>query len=287
MGGAMARRLIEAGHDVAGCDIDAQAIERLVARGGRCAMRPADAAAGAAIVVVMVHDAVQVERVLFGADGVVCACRPGTVVWLASTVTPFFARSLAPRLGQLGLLFVDGPVSGGATGAEAGALTVIAGGDTAALEACRSAMEACASQVFRVGDAGAGSTVKMINQVLVAAHIALTAEAVSLAVAAGVQPQQLINVITHSAGSSKMFEKRAPRIATGDHTPHSTLDTFLKDLGIALESAGEFGSAMPMAAAAHGVFAAAAADGHGRDSDTLVVRAYEHFRQCRPVEPAR
>lgn len=283
----MAHRLIEAGHDVAGCDIDAQAMERLAARGGRRGKTPADAAAGAAIVVVMVHDAAQVESVLFGPDGVACACRPGAVVWLASTVTPSFARSLVPRLAQHELLFVDGPVSGGATGAEAGALTVIAGGDSVALEASRSAMEACASQVFRVGDAGAGSTVKMINQVLVAAHIALTAEAVSLAVAAGVQPQQLINVITHSAGNSKMFEKRAPRIAVGDHTPHSTLDTFLKDLGIALESAREFGSAMPMAGAAHGVFAAAAADGHGRDSDTLVVRAYEQFRQCRLVEPAR
>lgn len=283
MGCAMAAQLVQRGHRVSGNDVNAQAVARLVHRGGELADTPADAARHADVLVVMVHDAAQAEHVLFGPDGAAASMRRGSVVWLASTVMPAFARGLAPRLSERGLLLVDGPVSGGMTGAESGRLTIIASGSTEALEACAAVMDACASRVFRVGNVGAGSTVKMINQLLVAAHVALTAEALALGAAAGVSRTQLIEVITHSAGSSKMFEKRAPRIAAGDHAPHTTVNTLLKDLRIALDTARDLGMAVPIAATAQSVFMKAASAGHGAHSDTTIVHVYEAWAQARVV----
>jgi 3-hydroxyisobutyrate dehydrogenase len=286
MGGAMVGPLVDAGFAVRGCDIDAAAVARCEARGGAAAASPADAARDAAVLVLMVHDSAQVERVLFGERGAVAAMHPGAAVWLASTVTPAFARGLAVQLEGHGLHVVDGPVSGGVTGAESGELTVIAGGSAAALAACAAVMEACATRVFRVGDAGAGSTVKMINQGLVAAHIALTAEAIVLGAGAGVDLRQLVDVIVHSAGNSRMFEKRAPRIVAGDHARHSTIATFLKDLQIVLDTARGLDCRMPLVAAAQHVFDAAALAGHGADSDTMIVRAYEAWAGLRVPDAA-
>lgn len=275
MGGAMAARLRTAGHVVRGFDPELAASERWVALGGHAAMHPADAACGADVVLMMVHDAGQAEQALFSADGAAGVLRPGAVVWLACTVTADDARALAARLEIQGLQMIDGPVSGGVTGARAGNLTVIAGASEAALISANAAMRACATVIHHVGPVGAGATVKMINNLLAASNVALTAEALAFGVRAGVSPQKLIDVVRHSSGSSRMFDKRAPRMAAGEHESQATVRTFLKDLGIALDAAGSFGFPTPLAATAHQVFTMAAGLGHIDRSDTLLVRVYE------------
>lgn len=235
---------------------------------------------------VMVHSAAQVDEVLFGAQGAARALPPQAVVWLASTVTPVYARELAGRLGALGLALVDGPVSGGVDKAADGTLTVMAGGAAASLDRAEPAMQACAARIYRVGDVGAGSTVKMVNQLLTASHIALTSEAIALGARAGVEPAMLVEVIRESAGTSLQFERRAPRMLAGDHTPHSTVHTFLKDLGIVLEAARALDFPLPLASAANQVFTMAAALGHGRDSDTRVMSVYETFGASPIATPA-
>lgn len=277
MGGAMAARLCAAGHQVHGFDPDAAAMRRLAAYGGRAATSPADAAAGAQVALLMVHDQLQAEHVLFGADGAAAALPEGAVVWLACTVTADGARALHKRLDSIGLAMVDGPVSGGVTGAQAGELTVIAGGSEAALNAARMAMQACASAVHHVGPVGSGSTVKMINNLLAASHVALAAEALAFGVRAGVTPKKLIEVVAQSSGSSRMFDKRAPRMAAGDHSPQATVKIFLKDLRIALDTAHGLGFPTPLAATAHQVFTMAAGLGHLDASDTLLMRVYEQL----------
>lgn len=286
MGGAMARRLVQAGFRVTGCDLDARAGARLAHHGGQMVANAALAAADASVLIVMVHDQSQVERVLFGPEGAVPSLPVGATVWLASTVPPAYVRSLASRLAMHGVQFVDGPVSGGATGAEAGKLTVIAAGATAALAACAGVMGACAQRVLPVGDVGAASTIKAINQVLVAAHVALTAEALCVAERAGVDLAQLVDVISASAGSSRMFEKRAPRMAAADHLPHTTLATLDKDLRIALELAHALGVPMPLAESAHLVFLRAASAGRGGDSDTLLLDAYRAWSRAAATSAA-
>ncbi|TPG23507.1 NAD(P)-dependent oxidoreductase [Variovorax guangxiensis] len=277
MGSAMAGRLLGAGHCVHGFDPDAEAMQRLVALGGLAATNPADAVRAADVLLLAVHDAAQVEQVLFGTEGAASVLRPGGVVWLASTVTADAARSFAIRLQAMDLPMVDGPVSGGVTGARAGELTVIAGGTAAALAAAGAAMGACASAIHHVGPVGAGSTVKMINNLLAASHVALTAEALAFGVRAGVAPDKLIDVVRQSSGNSRMFDKRAPRMAAGEHASQATVKTFMKDLGIALDTARDLSFPTPMAATAQQVFAMAAGLGHAAESDTLLVRVYERL----------
>lgn len=273
----MAARLIEAGHAVTGCDLQEAALRRLAERGGQPARSPAAACADASVVILMVHDAAQVDAVLFQADtGVLAGLRAGAIVWLASTVKPAYAIELGRRLAERGIRFIDGPVSGGMTGAQAGELTVMAGGDAQAIEEALPLMRACATHVHHVGGVGTGSTVKMVNQLLVASHIALAAESLALAQSAGVDLPQLVEVIGHSAGHSRMFGKRAPRMVQDEHTPHATVRVFLKDLAIALDAAREHAVPTPMTTAAHQVFNLAAGAGFAEQSDT---RLFDLYRQ--------
>ena len=277
MGGPMAACLLRAGHAVCAADIDPAARERFAAAGGSVCGSAAQAAEQAEVLLVMVHTADQVDAVLFGDGGAAAALGPQAVVWLASTVTPAYARALASRLAAMGLALADGPVSGGVDRAAAGALTVMAGGAQQALDRAESVMQACAERIYRVGEAGAGSTFKMINQLLTGAHIALASEAIALGARAGVDPSMLVEVIRQSAGTSLQFERRAPRMVAGDHTPHTTVQTFLKDLGIALDAARALDFPLPLASAANQVFTMAAALGHARDSDTQVISVYQSF----------
>ncbi len=129
--------------------------------------------------------------------------------------------------------------------------------------------------MFRLGDhAGIGSTVKMVNQHLAGVHIAAACEAMALGIRAGADPRQLYEVICQSAGASWMFENRVPHILEGDYTPLSTVNIFVKDLGIVLDSARQLGFPLPLAAAAHQLYLATAASGHGAEDDSAVIKFY-------------
>ncbi|MFT3816751.1 MAG: NAD(P)-dependent oxidoreductase [Rubrivivax sp.] len=274
MGGPMVRRLLAAGAVVAVHDRDAAAVAGLVRQGAIAAATPAAAARQAQVLVVMVHDAEQVDEVLWGQDGAARALPPGAAVWLASTVAPARARAQAERLAAIGCEPVDGPVSGGVSGARSGTLTVMAAGSARALDAAAPVMQACAARVLRVGPPGAGATCKMINQVLTASHLAMAAEALAFGRRAGVDLELLVELVRGSAGNSVMFDKRAPRMVAGEHEPQATLKTFIKDLDIALEAAGQWRFPLPLAAAARDAFGRAAAAGSENDSDTRLLRAY-------------
>lgn len=274
MGAPMARRLLAAGARLAVYDLDAAAVHGLARLGAEAAPSPAAAARQAGLLVVMVHDADQVEAVLWGPEGAAPALHRGAVLWLASTLAPDDVRQQGERLAALGLELVDGPVSGGVTAARSGTLTVMAAGTDGALDAAAPVMQACAARVLRVGPLGAGAACKMINQVLTASHLALTAEALAFGRRAGIDLALLTEVIRGSAGNSVMFDKRAPRMVAGDHEPQAALKTFIKDLDIALEAADRLHFALPMAAAALAAYRRAAAAGSENDSDTHLLRAY-------------
>jgi 3-hydroxyisobutyrate dehydrogenase len=287
MGGPIARHLCEAGHHVAGFDLNRAALDRLAQAGGTAASCAAEAAHGADLLIVMVVNGTQAEAVLFG-QGAAAALPQGATIILSSTLPPDHAAAIAARLEGMGLLMLDAPVSGGVTGAEAGTLTVIASGPDAAYDLAAPAIRAYCGQLYRVGDrAGQGSTVKLVNQLLTATHIALTAEALALGARAGVDPSLLYEVVAHSAGRSFQFEKRAPRMIAGDHEPQSRVDIFLKDLSIALDAARGLNAPVPIAAAAHQVFTMAAGAGLGPKSDTEVLRVYESFGTLDVAELAK
>ena len=135
--------------------------------------------------------------------------------------------------------------------------------------------DAIAAKLYRLGDEpGAGSTVKMINQLLCGVHIAAMGEAMALGIRAGVDARTIYEVISNSAGSSWMFQNRGPHIVDNDYTPLSAVDIFVKDLGIVLETGKALTFPLPVAASAHQMFLAASGSGYGREDDAAVIKVY-------------
>jgi 3-hydroxyisobutyrate dehydrogenase len=276
MGGPMAANLSRAGHAVRGFDVAAAAIERLVEAGGRAAATAAEAAQAAELLAVVVASADQVDAALFGPGGAVARLAAGATVALHSTVAPDYTRDLGDRLAATGHRLLDAPISGGRVRAEAGTLVVMAAGSPEAFAAAEPELQAVAERVYRLGETvGAASTVKMVNQLLAGVHIVAAAEAIALGTRAGANPRTLLEIIAQSAGSSWMFQNRVPHMIEGDYTPWSAVEIFVKDLGIVLDAGRRLRFPLPLSAAAHQQFLAAAAAGHGREDDAAVVKVYE------------
>jgi putative dehydrogenase len=154
-------------------------------------------------------------------------------------------------------------------------MTMMAAGVPEAFALCEPVLGAIATKVYRLGEApGAGSKVKMINQLLAGVHIAAAAEAMALGIKAGADPKVLYDVITNSAGNSWMFQNRVPHILAGDYAPRSAVNIFVKDLGIVLEAGKKSTLPLPLSAAAHQMFLMAAAAGHGREDDAAVIKIF-------------
>jgi 3-hydroxyisobutyrate dehydrogenase len=275
MGYGAAVSLLRAGFEVRGVDVRADVLDRFARDGGMPERTAAAGARDAEAALTFVVNAVQTEAVLFGEDGAAATMTPGAVVIACATVPPLEAERLAARIGERGLLALDAPVSGGPIKAAEGAVTVMASGAAAAFDKAQPFLDAIAAKVYRLGDKpGVGSRVKMVNQLLAGVHIAAAAEAMALGMRAGIDPKLLFEVISVSAGSSWMFQNRVPHILDGDYAPRSAVDIWPKDLGIVLETAKALGFPTPMAAAAHELFAKAAARGIGREDDAAVVKIY-------------
>ena len=271
MGYGIAQSLLRAGHKVWGHDINADAVSRFQEEGGQ-----SDAQDPSALdtVVVVVLNAAQTEDVLFGANGVVPALSAGTCVISCATVPPDFARDMAARCREHGVHYLDAPISGGSVKAAQGKLSVMAGGSVDAFAAARPALDAMAETVFELGEVGAGSAMKAVNQLLAGVHIATMAEALTFGMTQGVEPAKFVEVISQCAGTSWMLENRAPHIVDGDYTPHSAVNIWLKDLGIVLDIAKSARFSAPVTAAALQQFIAAAGQGLGHEDDAAVAKIY-------------
>jgi 3-hydroxyisobutyrate dehydrogenase len=273
MGWGAALSLLRAGLPTSGVDVRPEVLQQFEAEGGRGVTTPAEAAAQSDVIFLFVVNAEQAEQVLFGPNGAVANARPGTVFILGVTMPPSTSIVLCERLVTAGMAPIDAPVSGGSVKALAGAMTIMASGDPAAFERAGPAFEAIASKVYQLGDSpGMGSQVKMVNQLLAGVHIAATAEAMTLGAKVGIDLAQLYEVICDCAGSSWMFENRGAHIVAGDYTPHSTVDIFVKDLGIVASEAGEAGCSTPLTTAALALFQEASAAGLGREDDAAVAK---------------
>nr|WP_294560761.1 L-threonate dehydrogenase [uncultured Rhodopila sp.] len=275
MGMGAALNLLNKGHGVTGCDVRAESRDAFAAAGGAVAETPDALPADLEAVVVFVINAAQTEQVLFGDHGCLARLAKGGVVLCCATVAPEAAKVLGRKIEEAGFLMLDTPVSGGAVGAKAGTMTVMGSGSEAAFAKAAPVLEAISTKVWRLGEEiGVGSTVKMVNQLLAGVHIATAAEALALGIRAGADPETLFKVISESAGSSWMWQNRVPHILSGDDTPSSAVNIFVKDLGIVLDQARALTFPLPLAAAAHQLFLAAAANGQGYKDDAFVIRVW-------------
>jgi 3-hydroxyisobutyrate dehydrogenase-like beta-hydroxyacid dehydrogenase len=178
--------------------------------------------------------------------------------------------------------YLDAPISGGAARADAGTLSVMAAGTPEAFAAARPVLDAMAETVFELGpEAGAGSAMKAVNQLLAGVHIAAMAEAMTFGMTQGISPETFLEVIPRCAGTSWMLENRAPHIVAGDYTPLSQVDIWPKDLGIVLDIARSARFGAPLTAAAMQQYLAASGMGLGREDDAAVAKVYARNAQLK------
>jgi putative dehydrogenase len=274
MGAPMAENLVKRQFRVTGFDMRDSAREALVAAGGHAAASAKEAAAGAEALVLMVVNAAQARAVLFEV-GALEALAPGAVVILMATCPPGEVEAIAAQVADSGRRFVDAPVSGGVVGARAATLSIMVGAPDDTFALAKPILEAMGDKVFHVGQsAGQGATVKTVNQLLCGVHIAVAAEALSLAEKAGIDGRVLFEIMGGSAASSWMLKDRGPRMHEAEPPVSSAVDIFVKDLSIVLDAGRAARTALPLAAAAHQMFLAASGLGHGGRDDSQVVRAY-------------
>ncbi len=274
MGFGMARSCLRKGYQVFGSDIVGERMESFRKEGGAADDVDTVVAALDAVVVVVLN-ANQTETILFGEAGLVPKLKSGAVVVACATVPPDFARSMEKRCQHHGVHYLDAPVSGGSVKAGEGKLAIMAAGTPEAFAAAQPVLEATAETVFKLGDeAGSGSAMKAVNQLLAGVHIAAMAEAMTFGMTQGIDPQKFINVISRCAGTSWMLENRAPHVVAGDYTPHSQTVIWPKDLGIVLEAAKSSGLEAPITEAALGQYNKAVAMGLGHEDDAAITKVY-------------
>ena len=281
MGSGMAMSLRRAGHNVHVYDVRVDVARAFAQGGGVVCDSLAQLGAACDVVISVVVNAAQTEAVLFGADstdgstGCAAAMKPGSVFVMCSTVDPNWSIALEKRLAALDILYIDAPISGGAAKAASGDMTMMTAGTPAAYARAEPLLNAMAAKVYRLGDtAGAGSKVKIINQLLAGVHIAAAAEAMALGLREGVDPAALYEVITHSAGNSWMFENRMAHVLAADYTPLSAVDIFVKDLGLVLDMARASKFPLPLSSTAHQMFMQASSAGYAREDDSAVIKIF-------------
>ena len=278
MGSGMASSLRRAGHTVQVFDVRREVADAFTNAGGTTHDTLASLGAACDVVVSVVVNAAQTEAVLFG-DGTIPGCaasmKPGSVFVMCSTVDPNWSVALEKRLNDMGLLYIDAPISGGAAKAASGQMTMMSAGAPAAYAVAEPLLNAMAAKVYKLGDkAGAGSKVKIINQLLAGVHIAAAAEAMALGLREGLDPETLYDVITHSAGNSWMFENRMAHVLAADYTPLSSVDIFVKDLGLVLDMARASKFPLPLSSTAHQMFMQASTSGFAKEDDSAVIKIF-------------
>jgi 3-hydroxyisobutyrate dehydrogenase-like beta-hydroxyacid dehydrogenase len=247
MGASMASNLLAAGHDVSVCDVRADAVDALVARGAKVAETPAVAADGAEVVSIAVMDGAQVARVTTGPDGVLARAAPGAVVAVHSTVHPRSVRTVADAAPP-DVAVLDAPISGGVQGARDATLCIMVGGDAGAFERARPAFDSMGSLVLHIGDLGAGLAAKLARNLVGYVTLVAAYEGRLLGAAAGVDEIALFTIARHTGALSPMMQATLD-VRGGDEVYRANVDPLVdlaeKDLDVTLEFAAELGVELP------------------------------------------
>jgi 3-hydroxyisobutyrate dehydrogenase-like beta-hydroxyacid dehydrogenase len=274
MGANMARRLAQAGHEVAVWNRTLSKAQAFVAaHGGKLALTPAEAARSAAFVCVCVGNDDHVRAVLEGPDGVFAGMRPDTLLIDHSTVSATLARAQAREAARIGCAALDAPVSGGEAGAQHGTLTVMVGGQEAHFQRAQPIFEAYSQRARLLGPAGSGQLAKMVNQICIAGVLQGLAEGLHFAETAGLDPVEVVDAISHGAAQSWQMVHRHASMVDRRFEFGFAVDWMRKDLGLALEEARRNGSHLPMTALVDQFYSDVQALGGSRwDTSSLIAR---------------
>jgi 2-hydroxy-3-oxopropionate reductase len=274
MGKPMAANLIRGGHQLL-LHTRSGVPAELTAAGGVACASPREVAERAEVVITMLPDTPDVERVLFGSPGVAEGLTAGKLVMDMSSISPTATGAFAERIRGMGCEYVDAPVSGGAIGARDGSLTIMVGASDAAFARARPLLALMGKNVTLLGGNGAGQTCKVANQIIVALTIEAVAEALVFASKAGADPAKVRSALLGGFASSRILEVHGERMIRRTFEPGFRIELQQKDLALALASARELGVALPGTALAQELFNACRARGGARWDHSALVRALE------------
>jgi 3-hydroxyisobutyrate dehydrogenase-like beta-hydroxyacid dehydrogenase len=270
MGQPMSRRLLDAGHPLTVWNRSADKAKGLLAGGAVWGASPKAMAQASDVVITMVTDSAASEEVVCGRAGVLEGAHPGLILIDMSSIAPEMSRSIADRARAKGVPMLDAPVTGAPRVATEGKLGIMVGGPRDTFEACRPIFEKLAAKIVYAGGNGMGTTLKLVNNLILGVAIHVSAEALVLAAKAGLDPQSVIEITSVGGARTGAMETRGPRMVTRDFTPHFSANNMYKDLSTALTLAEECGVSLPVASAAREILRAAKSQGKG-DLDACVV----------------
>ncbi|WP_409180247.1 2-hydroxy-3-oxopropionate reductase [Amycolatopsis sp. VS8301801F10] len=277
MGTPMAAHLAAAGHEVSGFDLNADALAKLEAAGGRAAGDVADAVSGAEVVITMLPDHPQVEQVVLAPGGVLDTLEPGTLLADMSTIRPETSIEVAKAGAAKGIRVLDAPVSGGQAGAEQAALSIMVGGEAADFAAAKPVFDTLGKTVVHVGPHGAGQVVKAANQLVVGGIYGLVAEAIVLLEASGVDAGTGLDVLAGGLAGSRILELKRKSMVARQFEPGFRIDLHHKDMGIALAAARQSGVALPLTGLVAQLVAAGRAMGYGSLDHSALLKVVEEL----------
>ena len=274
MGKPMVANLIKGGHTLflasrSGVPQD------LTAAGGKACASAKEVAQKADIIITMVPDTPDVEKALFGKDGVAEGLSAGKIVVDMSSISPIETKAFAGRIKTAGADYVDAPVSGGEVGARNAALTIMVGASEAAFARVKPLFELMGKNITLVGDVGAGQICKVCNQIIVALNIEAVAEALLLASKAGVDPNKVRTALMGGFAASRVLELHGERMVKRSFDPGFRIELHQKDLNLALSTARALKMSLPNTATAQELFSACQAQGGGKWDHSAMVKALE------------
>ncbi len=279
MGKSMAGHLLDAGYPVTVYNRTKSKTDDLVARGAVWKDSPAAAAENADIVITIVGFPQDVEETYFGQQGVFKTLKPGALVIDMTTSSPLLAKKIAEEAASKDIGALDAPVSGGDLGAKEARLSIMVGGDPAAFERAKPLFEIMGKNIQLQGPAGSGQHTKMCNQIAIAASMVAIGESLAYAKSAGLDPKHVLASIETGAAGSWSLSNLAPRALDDNYDPGFFVKHFIKDMGIALDSAKEMGLKLPGLALAKDLYDRVAADGGADDGTHALFRFYFEGKQ--------
>jgi 2-hydroxy-3-oxopropionate reductase len=277
MGLPMALNLIKAGHSLLLSDHHSSAPESLRDSGAQVLHNPKAVAQAAEFIIVMLPNTPDVERVLFGEDGIAQGSSEGKVVIDMSSISPSATKAFAEKINATGARYLDAPVSGGEVGAKAATLSIMAGGDQDTFERALPLLQAMGKNITLVGGNGDGQTAKVANQIIVALNIQAVAEALLFAAKNGADPAKVREALMGGFAGSKILEVHGERMIKGTFNPGFRIALHQKDLNLALEGARELNLNLPNTANAQQVFSTCAALGGSQWDHSALIKGLEHM----------
>lgn len=286
MGGAMARNLMKAGHEVVVHNRSRTIVEQLASEGAIAATSPREVAEQVDFIFTNLPDSPDVEHVaLDPTDGIIAGAHEGLVFIDNSTIKPETARHIAAKLEEVGVQALDAPVSGGDIGARNGTLTIMVGGPQDAFDRTSPLFEAMGKNYVLVGDSGAGQIAKVCNQIIVGAQMVGMAEALVTAQKAGVDPQRVVAAIQNGAAQMWSLDVKPPLLFAGKREPGFKAYMQHKDLGIVLDTGRAYGVPQPLTALVTQLYTSMLEMGYAELDNSAVVAVYEALANIALVEP--